>query len=137
MLKMCCLALNEKDIVKFKLDFAAFDYFLEFFRTYKYEDVPLIKLYYNILLLKLADEPENRISFILDTIRTNNELFSRHDKYSAYVYICNYYHERISEGEKEYEKQLYFVFKEMASMDICDVVNDYISQQFYINTVNF
>ena len=34
MLKMCCLALNEKDIVKFKLDFAAFDYFLEFFRTY-------------------------------------------------------------------------------------------------------
>jgi len=116
----------------YKLDLL--DEILQYLKANKYDDIPAIQLYYNLVMLMLNEHDEQYLINVKITISEKESLLEKLDIYNAYFIMNNYYRKKLDNGSITYVSELFGLYRTQLSKDIYKI-EKYIHPTLFLNIV--
>ncbi len=115
----------------YKLDFL--DEILLFLKVNRYDDIPAIQLYYNVIMLMLYEE--NKESLLnIKNILSDSKSLEKLDIYNAYFVMNNYYRKILDNGSSLYVTELFDMYRMQLSKDVFKIEN-FMHPTLFLNIV--
>lgn len=92
-----------------KLNFL--DEILQHLTDNKYDDIPAINLYYNVIMLMLNEKEEKYLSEITHILKVPAGKIEKLDKFNAYFILNNYYRKKEDKGSQKYARELFELYR--------------------------
>lgn len=110
-LKIYCEVLSRKKVAKHEYDISLIDKVINFAELEEYQSIPLISIYYQILKMYLEPQELNHYYKFLDLLKDSSHFFPRNQEKSFYDSAQNYCVAQINQGNSEFLKELFSVYK--------------------------
>lgn len=101
-----------------------------------YDDIPVIKLYYNLIKMITDNEDESHFFKVREIMSLSKKKINRFDIIGAYVTLNNYCTKKIHEGKTKFEKHKFEIYKEELIEKTYLMSDGYMSPTFYRNVVS-
>ncbi len=135
-LQYCCAILTRQNIWSVKQDIFLFDEILFALKGRQHDDIPLIKFYYQFLLLLIEkDNATHFFTFKALLLHQESPKLSDEDLRQLYGGAINYCTLQIRGGHIEYYQHLFDLYKGMIDTRIIFVNNTYIIPAHFSNIV--
>ena len=133
-LQLLCEIVNVKNVMSVEYDFIFKDQIIEVINNGAFADVPVITIYYRILMT--LTEPENVTHFnaLSELLKTKGKLFEKHELRDMYQYLMNYCIKKINQGDGDYVKKLFETYKIILGNKVL-FTGEHLSQWDYKNIV--
>lgn len=133
-LKYSCELLNRKSILDEAYDEQLLDSILAYLSGSAMMEVPIIAIYYQILLTFIDSEKDEHYKKLGELISTHATLFPREENKVIYSYAMNYCIKKINTGHQEYLEEIFRLYKLLLQHDII-FEGKYMSEWDYKNIV--
>ncbi len=110
-LQLCCEIFNVRNVLAVDYNVFLLDEIRHHLRNNSYEDVPVIRIYYNILMTLLESENEQHFVHLRELLLQHGNRFSLAELREMYQYVLNYCIKKINTGNISYQKTLLDIFK--------------------------
>lgn len=110
-LQLCCEIFNVRNVLAVDYTVFLLDEIRHHLRNNSYEDVPVIRIYYNILMTLLESENEQHFVNLRELLLQHGKRFSLAELREMYQYVLNYCIKKINTGNISYQKTLLDIFK--------------------------
>jgi hypothetical protein len=130
-----CEITNLKNILSGDYPLHLFAELKKLARHEDFKNVPVVQVYYRVLLTLTEPEKEKHFMELKDLVARNGLLFPVGELKELYQYIKNYCIKKINSSYPEYIKILFDIYKEMLA-DKRLMRHDYFSQWEFKNVVN-
>ncbi len=110
------------------------DEILQYLKVNKYDDIPAIQLYYNLIMLMLNEQDEQYLLNIKNTLVEKEQSLEKLDIYNAYFIMNNYYRKKLDNGSNTDVSELFELYRTQLSKDIYKI-EKYIHPTLFLNIV--
>lgn len=110
-LKYCCEMINRANVFSEAYEMKLFEEVMEHIKQNKYEDVPVIRVYYQILLTLLESDNEAHYFELKALLEQHSGLFPQEDNKTNYSFAQNYCIKKINSGRADYLKEIFSLYK--------------------------
>jgi hypothetical protein len=117
-LKNYCDAINYKNILNIDISIGMIEELLEIVKLDKYQAIPAIAIYYQILLTLLYREDEVHFYKLKKLLNENNFKFQQQEMRNMYIFAQNYCIKKINSGDAKYYKELFDIYKTLIETKI-------------------
>lgn len=100
-----------KDVRSIEMNMHLFPDFLNHIANSKFIEVPVIKVYYNTVLVFLNQEDDNQFLKFRELLEMYSHCFSKEELEGIYLAAQNYCAFRINKGDLNYYKELFNIYK--------------------------
>lgn len=110
-LKYCCEMINRTNVFSEQYEMGLFDEVMTYLNRRTFEEVPIIRIYYQILLTLLKGEDEAHYFELKRLLAEHTHLFPQMENKTNYSFAQNYCIKKINSGQSEYLKELFELYK--------------------------
>lgn len=110
-LKYCCEMINRKNIFAEEYDLGLFNEVMTYLSERKFDDIPVIKIYYQILLTLIEGDKEEHYFQLKELLEKHSDLFPQNENKVNYSFAQNYCVKKINSGRAEYLKELFDLYQ--------------------------
>lgn len=133
-LQLLCEIVNVKNVLSVDYDFILRDQIIEAIRNGAFAEVPVITIYFRILMTLTEPEKEHHFSTLNDLLLEHKNIFKRNELRDMYQYLMNYCIKKINQGNVDYILRLFEIYKTILESKII-FTDEYLSQWDYKNIV--
>jgi len=133
-LKHSCEILNTKNVMDIDYEPVLIDEILEHVDHKKYDHIPAIAIYYNILMLLKDDIDPSYYKRLKELLQKYSDLFEEDEIKEIYTYGINYCIKKVNKGEAKYLEELYHFYKQALKKDAL-IENNYLTPWSYKNII--
>ncbi len=133
-LQYACEALNFKSIVSMELDVFLLDEVVEHISKQRYEEIPAIDIYFNILMLLQVEDKEPHYLKLRELMTSHGHFFPKAELQGIFQYALNYCIKKVNSGETQYYNHLLDLYKQALEMELL-IDNKKLSPQAFKNIV--
>jgi len=133
-LKFYLYVLNTKNIYKVDYKTDIIEDILKGFKPALYKDVPLINIYYNLLMLYIKEEDESYF-FKLKGLTGKLDDLPYDEKVETYINLENYCKRKIRYGKKNFAGELFEIYKQELE-NKCYIIMGVMPHKLYKNIVD-
>jgi hypothetical protein len=134
-LQLACEVINLKNILKTNVELLLIEDLKKLATNPPFNEVPVIQIYYHILLSLTETENEKHFLFLHKLVLKHSTLFSVSELAEMYVYLKNYCIKKINSGKTEYNQILFEIYKEIIANKKL-MYHDWLSQFEFKNIVS-
>lgn len=137
-LQLCCEIYNVQNVMKVDHKVLLLDELLEFLLRNPMDEVPVVSIYYRILMTLLYSENEEHFIKLQDLLIRHADKITRSELRDMYQYVLNYCIKRINLGNSNYQQVLFDTYKTILSNEVI-LVDHFLSQWDFKNicTISF
>lgn len=110
-LKYSCEMINRTNVFSEKYEMGLFNEVMDYLKNRKHENVPIIRIYYQILLTLLYDDVEAHYFELKHLLEEYSHLFRQEDNKMNYGFAQNYCIKKINSGRTGYLKELFVLYQ--------------------------
>ena len=110
-LQLCCEIFNVRNVLSVEYKVFLLDEILSHLKNKSYEDTPVIRIYYQVLMTLLESENENHFHNLRRLLEIHAGKFSLKELREMYQYVLNYCIKKINLGEIAWQKTLFEIYK--------------------------
>jgi hypothetical protein len=133
-LQLLCEIVNVKNVMSVEYDFFLRDQIIEVISNGAFADVPVITIYFRILMTLTEPENVQHFNTLNDLLIEHNNLFERNELRDMYQYLMNYCIKKINQGDGDYVFKLFEIYKTILSSKVI-FTEEYLSQWDFKNIV--
>lgn len=138
-LQLCCEIFNVRNVLAVDYKVFLLDEILGHLRNTSgggnsYEDTPVIRIYYQILMMLLESEKEEHFLRLRELLREHREAFTLSELREMYQHVLNYCIRRINLGDISYQETLFEIYRETLGNRVL-LHDGHLSQWDYKNIV--
>lgn len=133
-LQLCCEIYNVKNVLSIDYKVFLLDEILEYLKGHSYENVPIVMIYYQILMTLMEVEREEHFTRLRELLLLHGDSFTLAELRDMYQYVFNYCIKKINLGNINYQRVLFETYKITLANRVL-LVEGYISQWDYKNIV--
>ncbi len=104
-LKYYAITLNTTYLYNVKFDTSVFENILQSFNVEQFKDVPLIIIYYKVIMLFLKPEEEQNFFDLKELIRVHEKSIDKNTISDLYINLENYCHRKVRSGNLKFQKE--------------------------------
>lgn len=137
-LQLCCEIFNVKNVMQFEHNVFLLDELLAYLNKNKMEEVPVIGIYYQILMTLFYSDDEQHFLKLQVSLVQQEEKITSDELRDIYQYVLNYCIKKINLGNLEYQNKLFDTYKTILNNKVI-FVDNYLSQWDFKNicTISF
>ncbi|MEO5572182.1 MAG: hypothetical protein ABIT08_12410, partial [Bacteroidia bacterium] len=132
-LKYCCEILNRQNIVQVEFRIPFLDFIVEYLNKNSFENVPILSVYFHILLMMKENENEKHYRK-LKSILYKYADFSLNELRDIYAFVQNYCIRKVNTGNVKYLDELFEIYKLMLEKKII-IENKELAHSHFKNIV--
>lgn len=117
-LKNYCDAINYKNILNIDISIGMIEELLEIAKREKYQAVPAVAIYYQILLTLTNRDEEAHFFNLKRLLNENNFRFQQQEMRNMYIFAQNYCIKKINTGNAKYYRELFDIYKTLIETQI-------------------
>lgn len=117
-LRYYCLSLGQQKVASHLYSIEFIEEITNFVKGQKYEDVPAISVYYQILLMETDGENTEHYFKLKQLLERNGLKFPREEAESMYGFAFNYCISKINQSNQQFQNELFDVYKDSISKEI-------------------
>ncbi len=117
-LKNYCDAINYKNILNIDIAIGMIEELLEIAKQERYQAVPAVAIYYQILLTLTNREEEAHFFNLKRLLNENNFRFQQQEMRNMYIFAQNYCIKKINTGKAKYYRELFDIYKTLIETQI-------------------
>ncbi len=110
-LQLCCEIFNVRNILSVDYNLFLLDEILSHLRNKSYEDTPVIRVYFRILMTLLESENEEHFTQLRQLLIEHETKFTLTELREMYQYVLNYCIKKINLGNISWQQTLFEIFK--------------------------
>lgn len=110
-LQLCCEIFNVRNVLAVEYRVFLLDEILSHLKNKSYEDTPVIRVYYRILMTLLESENEEHFHQLQQLLAVHEEQFTLKELREMYQYVLNYCIKKINLGNIAWQKMLFEIYK--------------------------
>lgn len=110
-LQLCCEIFNVRNILSVDYKVFLLDEILSHLRNKSYEDTPVIRVYFRILMTLLESENEEHFTQLRKLLMEHETKFTLTELREMYQYVLNYCIKKINLGNISWQHTLFEIFK--------------------------
>ncbi|MEP7171532.1 MAG: hypothetical protein ABI855_19330 [Bacteroidota bacterium] len=134
-LQLFCEVINLKNILTGEYELHLMDEIKKLSVKEPFSEIPVVQIYYYILLTLTEPEKEKHLEYLEKLLIENAALFPASELMDMYQYVKNYCVKKINQGNTEYIRRLFEIYKIMlANKPLMN--HDYLSQFEFKNMVS-
>lgn len=135
-LRNTCSMLNQKGIITTDYKLNMVEEIMNYlgYNNKKFQEVPLINIYYNIFMLLVKPTEENYYQKLKELLQENRLTYGVDVLREMYMYAQNYCVQKVNMGRNEYLKELFNLNITLTEEKIV-FIDGYLPQRVYENTV--
>lgn len=108
--------------------------FWEYLRQPKFEEVPLVLIYQDVIRCLMEPDEENHFRRLMKNLEQFSHKLTKEDLRESYFIAQNYCAFKISQGKIEYYKEVFEIFKQVIELDVL-LENEQLSEGLYKNII--
>lgn len=124
--------ISEAKIIKIDYSASFLDDIKELIKKYKYDEIPLVSLYLNLLEMSRNEDDEKYFYSVKKLLKENLGLFNRNTAYEVYMALQNHCSLKTYKGDIKFYDELFDIYNEMLSNKVI-----FSSKTGHISLVNF
>ncbi len=132
-LQYSCEVMTRENVITSAYNIYLLDEILDFLEQSPYNNHPCIQVYYQILKMLQKDEAEEHFLLLLNFLENFNDEFPKSEARLIYLFTINYTVRKLNEGNQEYEKYLFNLYKSLLEKEIIFDDMGHISPWTYKN----
>ncbi len=117
-LRYYCAATNRENILPVHYQYPMIDEILSHIEEQDYSDIPLIEVYYRILLILKEKDEGKYFEQLKEILKQKNEYFPISELKIIYAFILNFCNRQINKGRKKYAREKLNIYKENLPMGL-------------------
>jgi hypothetical protein len=117
-LKNYCDAINYKNILNIDVKIGIIDELLEIAKSERYQVIPAVAIYYQILLTLTDRENETHFFNLKRLLNANNFKFQQQEMRNMYIFAQNYCIKKINTGNPDYYRELFEIYQILIETNI-------------------
>ncbi len=133
-LQCCCAILHYKNITNIDADLVLMDEILLHLKNTSYKEIPVINIFYHILLTQLEKENEQHFQQLKKLLLENSKSFEKPLAREMYAHAIQYCIKKINSGSLNYYRELFHIYKETLAKKLIQVNNE-LSPYEYKNII--
>ncbi|TND08641.1 MAG: hypothetical protein FD123_2145 [Bacteroidetes bacterium] len=133
-LQLCCEIFNVRNVLSVDYKVFLLDEILHHLENRSYEDTPVIRIYYRILMTLLESEKEEHFDSLRELLLAHGAAFSLPELREMYQYVLNYCIKKINTGHMQYQRTLFEIYKVILENKVL-LSEGHLSQWDYKNIV--
>lgn len=110
-LKYCCEMVNRMNVFAEEYNLGLFEEIEEYLKKRKFYDVPVINIYYQILLTLTESDNEKHYFALKELLKKYSKTFTKDDNQVNYSFAQNYCIKKINSGQSNYLNELFDLYK--------------------------
>jgi hypothetical protein len=110
-LKYYVYVLNTRSIYKVEFKTKLVEDLLAGINPALYEDIPLVKIYINMVMLHLKEDEEHYYYELKDLVKKHDKIFQTEDLNESFINLGNYCRRKIRKGVKKFNQELFQIYK--------------------------
>ena len=120
-LQCCCAILHYKNITNIDADLVLMDEILLHLKKTSYKDVPIINIYYHILLSQVEKDNEQHFQKLQQLLLENSKLFEKPLAREMYAHAIQYCIKKINDGSVKYQNEIFSLYKQSLQLQLIQV----------------
>jgi hypothetical protein len=124
------VAMNTMALFNLKIDTSLFDNLLTNFNEDSFREIPLIDIYYHIILCFLEPENENHFFEIKKLVIKNDGVIDSDTKIDIYINLENYCHRKYRTGNRKFLREGFEIYNLELEREL-HIERGFMSSQFY------
>lgn len=133
-LRICCDILNYQNLRAVKHELFLLDEILTHLRNKKYENIPSISIYYQILMTLIDIEHEQHFLKLKSLLKEHSKEFPKEEARDMYHFALNYCIKKLNQGKEKYVGESFMLYKEALEKEVL-YENNYLSPWNFKNIV--
>lgn len=133
-LQLCCEIFNVRNVLSVDYKVFLLEEILRHLENRSYEDTPVIRIYYRILMTLLESDREEHFASLRELLLLHDASFSRQELREMYQYVLNYCIKKINTGHVHYQRTLFEIYQVILANDVL-LSEGHLSQWDYKNIV--
>ncbi len=122
--------INAKDIYNINFKTEIFEDIIKNLKPEAYEEIPVISLYYNVLMLHLREEDASYFFKVKKQIEDIEKYINKYETADTYINLENYCKKKIRKGNKAFLNELFDILKIEIEKELFSI-HGFMSAKFY------
>ena len=133
-LQQICVWLNRKEIIQLDFNQCIIDEIKSMIAHNREEilRVPVVAIYYHILLLLTEPEADNAYYKLVQLLKTYASHFSKEEAYAMYAFLQNYCIKQINKGNSQFRDELFQLYQRLLSEKLL-MISGHLQHEHYKN----
>jgi hypothetical protein len=132
--KFYAVSLNTMSLYSIQIDTTLFDNLLKHFSEESFKEIPIIDIYYHIILSFTEPDIENHFFRVKQLITDNDSTIDREAQIDIFINLENYCHRKFRSGSNKFLREAFDVYKLELERGL-HIERGYMSSQFYTSAV--
>lgn len=133
-LQLLCEMVNIRNVMAVAYDSLLENEIVALIGSGAFRDVPVIEIYYRVLMTLTDPEQENHFHNLRDLLSVHQSIFRRDELRDLYQYLMNYCIKKLNQGNTSYVQRLFEIYQALLPGRII-FTGDYLSQWDFKNIV--
>ncbi len=134
-LKYFCSVLSRQYQVSHEYKILFIDEIINHIKKYKYDDVPAISIYSQIMLTQTETDEEEHYHVLKEKIKKYSGVFPRSEAYEIYTAALNYCARKINTGSIQFQREYFDIYRNLLQDELLEFHDEEIGPFHFKNIV--